>query len=74
MFSPEQANNQNEVSMQEAEAFIRGIMEEVAVMGANDSELPDLERLIAGMKERKYRPKEAMEKAVFIRDRKQDYH
>lgn len=74
MFSPEQMNNHQEVSTQEAETFIRGIMAEVSVMGANSSELPDLENLISDMKEGKHLPKEAMDKAVFIRDRKQDYH
>ena len=53
---------------------IQNIEQEVSVMGSNDSEIPDLNGLISGLKEGKLSPENAVKEAMKIRDRKQDYH
>ncbi len=70
MFEGKNNNNLIEKTINEIEA-IKG---EVAVMGANDYEIPALEALINSLKNKEILPEKALEQAIKIRDSKQDYH
>lgn len=56
------------------EQRILAIKSEVAVLGFNDSELPELDRLLQGLRDGKIPPDVALNKAQSILDSKQDYH
>jgi hypothetical protein len=47
---------------------------EVFVMGANDSEIPELDGILKGLDRGDYSPEDAMTKAHGIISRKMDYH
>jgi hypothetical protein len=66
--------NEAEISIETAEAEINMIMQEVAVMGANDSEMGALRDIQTKLRSQSISPKEAIEQAVSIRESKQDYH
>lgn len=67
-------NNEAEISIEVAEAEIVMIMQEVAVMGANESEMGDLRNIRTRLKSQEISPKDAVTEAIAIRDSKQDYH
>lgn len=67
-------NHEAEVTAQVAEAEIMMVMQEVSVMGGNDSEMETLKKLLKDLKGHQILPKEAINKAVSIRESKQDYH
>jgi hypothetical protein len=67
-------NKETEISIEVAEAEIAMIMQEVAVMGANDSEMGILKELQNKVRKQEVSPKEAVSQAVAIRESKQDYH
>lgn len=58
----------------EAIAAIAFIMQECSAMGANDSELPDLTRLIESVRNDEIDPDEAIRQAESIKASKMDYH
>jgi len=62
------------ISRDEAMAEINFIMQECSVMGANDSEIPTLNRLIKEIEAEEIEPAEALRQAYEIRNSKQDYH
>lgn len=57
-----------------AVAEIGVIRDQVSVMGANDSEIPTLIKLMEDVQADKIDPKEALTQAHLILDRKQNYH
>lgn len=61
-------------SINEAAGYIMGIMNDVNAMGGNDSELPELNRLLKGVIAQKISPSEGRQRAKEILDRKQAYH
>lgn len=67
-------NNEAEISIEVAEAEIVMIMQEVAVMGANDSEMGTLKELQGKLRKQEISPKDAVTQAIAIRESKQDYH
>jgi hypothetical protein len=67
-------NNEATITSEVAEAEILMIMQEVAVMGANDSEMGALRRIQAKLKSQELSPKDAVTEAITIRESKQDYH
>lgn len=67
-------NNEAAITSEVAEAEILMIMQEVAVMGANDSEMGALRRIQAKLKSQELSPKDAVTEAITIRESKQDYH
>jgi hypothetical protein len=50
------------------------VLHEVSVMGANDSEVGDISRLIQQVEGGRLDPRHAVATAQQIRDRKQSYH
>lgn len=60
--------------IQEAVAKISIIIQNCAVMGANDSEIPTLMNLIKEVEAKTISPDEAVAKAQQIIGSKQDYH
>lgn len=67
--SPEEELDANEVLK-----LIEGIIKECSVMGANDSELPELEKIKGALLDKKISAAEAQKMATRIRESKQDYH
>jgi hypothetical protein len=67
-------NEGKEPSIEEAIEFVGEALTEVAMMGANDSEIPELNSIMEKLKEGEYDPKEAMRRAQEIRASKMDYH
>ena len=61
-------------SFSEAMMRIQGIMAEVNVMGANDSEFENFRKVMAGLQAGNLTPSEAIAQAQGIRDSKMDYH
>jgi len=71
----EKTSSENkEITVTEAVAFIENIRNQIAVMGANDSEMDDLNQIRSAMESEKISPQEAMNKALEIKNSKQDYH
>lgn len=68
-FQPEKIAN-----ITNAIVHIQAKMQECSVMGANDYEMPALERLIQQVQTKRISPWEAIMQADGIRDSKQDYH
>lgn len=68
----EPANNQPNFS--EAMKRIHGILAEVSVMGANDSEHESFRTVIAELQAGKITPTEAIAQAEAIKGGKMDYH
>ena len=58
----------------DAHALIAHIKQTVAVMGANDSEIPELDSILEDLHARTCAPEEAIQKARAIESRKMDYH
>lgn len=58
----------------QAELEIGAICHEVAVMGANDSEIPAINALLESMRADTLAPQEAIRLSAEIRDRKGAYH
>lgn len=56
------------------EDVIMMIRQEVYMMGANDYEIPALDRLLEELRKGKITPEEAIKQARAIQARKQDYH
>jgi len=71
--TPTPENAPENVSVEEAVGFIGMVMQECAARGANDSEMPDLEKLMQAVKNKEIGPVEAKEKAQQIKDSKMDY-
>jgi len=67
---PQPENN----SKQSVEFKIRGILQDVAVMGANDYEIPAINAVLEKLQSDEYSPEEALEKAQKIIEGKADYH
>lgn len=62
------------IGVNEAADKIMAVMQDVAVMGANDSELPTLNRIVERLKKGEITPEEALEQAFKIQDSKAAYH
>ena len=62
------------MTMDEAIAAISFIMQECSVMGANDSEMPELSRLIGDVRNGRIDPAKAVSQAESIKESKMDYH
>lgn len=56
------------------EDVIMMIRQEVYMMGANDYEIPELDRLLEKLRKGEIKPKDALAQARAIQARKQDYH
>ena len=54
--------------------IVGGIRDEVALLGANDSEIPTINELLEKLRRNELSPEEAVRLAKAIRDRKADYH
>lgn len=59
---------------EKAISTIMMIRQEVATMGANDYEIPALDKLIDDLKNFKITPSDALKRAFSIQNSKQDYH
>ena len=70
---PQPESNQEPVSLEEAIGFIGTVMQECAARGANDSEMPDLEKLMHAVEKKEISPSEAKKRAQQIKDSKMDY-
>ena len=57
-----------------AEREILAIRDRVAVMGANDDEIPGFNRLMTQLRRGEISPKDAVSAAFKIEERKVDYH
>ncbi|PIP87362.1 hypothetical protein COW81_00595 [Candidatus Campbellbacteria bacterium CG22_combo_CG10-13_8_21_14_all_36_13] len=68
----EQPQEQSEI--EKAIGQIYYIRQQVAIMGFNDSEIPELNSLIEKVKNGEVDPEEAVSVAQAIMDNKQDYH
>lgn len=64
----------NQPNFSEAMMRIQGIMAEVSVMGANDSEFESFRSVIAELQAGKITPTEAIAQAEAIKGGKMDYH
>jgi len=62
------------LSREQAEAQIRELLQEVALLGANNSEFGDFDRILQDLGSGKLSPVEALEKAHIIKLSKMDYH
>jgi hypothetical protein len=62
------------VTKEEAEIVIKSIIGEVHTMGANDSEIPELQGIIEELGLGNITPEDAIIKAGQIRERKTEYH
>lgn len=62
------------LTKEEVEKEIVYILDQVALLGANDSEIPTLYELINGLKSGKYSSQHALSEAQKILNRKEDYH
>lgn len=65
---------QEPMSISSATNEILAIRDEVAVMGANDSEIPNLNRIIEKLEKGEINPLDAIKAAREIQDRKASYH
>ncbi len=65
---------QEPMSTEKAIGEVNVIMNEVAVLGGNDSEIPQLRDIIAKLQSGQLTPPEALKWAHEIRDRKSSYH
>lgn len=61
-------------SLHQAYAEIMSITQQVSAMGRNDYEMSALRKLLEALQTGTVTPKEAIEQAIEIRDRKQDYN
>ncbi len=57
-----------------AEATIQGILNEISVMGANDSEYRDVQNILEQLRSQQITDAEAITQVQNIRNAKQDYH
>lgn len=62
------------LTKERARAEIKIILQNVSVMGANDRELPELERILKDLENERLTPDAAYQGALSIYERKQDYH
>lgn len=62
------------ISKEEAEGQIGVILNNVSIMGFNDYEIPELMKLMDEVRNEKVNPQEALNRANFILEQKQDYH
>lgn len=53
---------------------ITAIKQQISAMGANDYEMPTLDKLIESLEKKEISPKDATEQARMILNNKQDYH
>jgi len=65
---------EKEFSIKEAIEIVGEILTEVSMMGANDSEIPELKNIIKELEEGKCNPKNAVRRAHEIKSSKMDYH
>lgn len=66
--------NKLETTISDALNFIESTRSEIAVMGANDSEMDELDKIKSAVESKKISPQEAISKALGIKESKQDYH
>lgn len=64
----------NKIQKEQAVMIIGEIKQQVAVMGANDFEIPALDNLLMALNQGEITPEEAIAQAHKIVDRKTDYH
>jgi hypothetical protein len=69
-----ESSESNQPSFSEAMMKVQGIMAEVSVMGANDSEFEGFRQILTELQAGKITPNEAVNQAINIRDGKMDYH
>jgi hypothetical protein len=62
------------LTKEQAEMQIRAILQEVALIGANDSEFGNFEAIIQKLDAGELEPVEALEQAHLIKSSKMDYH
>lgn len=74
MKSPDQERVPRDVTFEEAIMEIGEIMQDVSKVGANDSEIPDLRRVLDSLRKGVLEPQEAVAQAHRIKEGKQDYH
>ena len=70
----QESENTQQPNFGEAMMRVQGIMAEVSVLGANDYEMPALQRLLAELQSGDITPQEAIAKALVIQAGKMDYH
>jgi hypothetical protein len=70
----ESFNEGSRRDIETAEAEIAMIRQDIYMMGANDTEMSDLDAIVASLRDGTYSPEEALRKARKIGDRKMDYH
>jgi len=68
------ASSESKDPTKEAEAQIQIILQEVAMLGANDSEIFNIREILEKIKNRLISTEEGIRQAIEIRDSKQDYH
>ena len=61
------------LSKGDAEQQIRALLQEVALLGANDTEFGDFDTILAGLNSGQLTPVEALEKAYHIKSSKMEY-
>jgi hypothetical protein len=60
--------------VEQAILVVGEIKQQVAIMGANDFEIPALDNILRALNESQVTAQEAIKEATLIRDRKSDYH
>lgn len=70
---PQPKNHPESITIEEAVGFIGTVMEECAIRGANDSEMPDLAKLMKAVENKEINPAKAKEIAQQIKNSKMDY-
>jgi hypothetical protein len=69
-----ESSENNQASFSEAMMRVQGIMAEVSVMGANDSEFEGFRLILANLQAGVITPTEAITQAEAIKGGKMDYH
>lgn len=71
---PERIDESKLSPIEKAELEIKIILQDMYVMGANDSEKSDIDSILIKMKSSEISPEEAIKQAMAIKNSKQDYH
>ncbi len=62
------------MSVQDAIAYILGLLDEIQRMGSNDSEIPTIDGILERLRSGGIQPEVAAQMVFDIRQGKQDYH
>lgn len=74
MESPQQHNTPEGLTVEQAVMEVNDVMGQVHAMGANDAEIPTLQKILDLLKEGNLEPEEAVARAHEIKEGKQNYH